>query len=150
VKDVFAESCFDPACAEYPTIVVPIGAITDLLSVPHAPDVVSRYREAMLAGSRFPPVSVIRLGRRLLLADGNKRLRAYRALAPTTIVVEVWTLRRWLTDQARQLRRNAEKNATILKQGARDPAGALRLFGTTTAHWSRVVRSLFRRSRSRS
>ena len=148
MKDFVAESCFDPAFAEYPTLTVAIGAVTDLLSVPHAPDVVSRYRDAMLAGSRFPPVSVIRFGRRLLLADGNKRLRAYRALAPATIVVEVWTLRRWLADQARQLRRNAAKNATILKRCARDPAGALRLFRTTTAHWSRVARSLFGRTRS--
>ena len=149
MTSVSPESVFDAAAAEYPTRVVAIGAVTDLLSVPHAPEVVGRYREAMLAGDRFPPVSVIRLGGRLLLADGHKRLRAYRALGPETILVEVWTLARWLRDQRRQLRENARKNATILRRSFRDPAGAARLLGTTAAHWRRVARSLLRGARSR-
>jgi len=149
VKSVSPEDCFDAAAAEYPTRVVAIAAVTDLLSVPHAPEVVGRYREAMLAGERFPPVSVIRLGGRLLLADGHKRLRAYRTLGPETILVEVWTLARWLRDQRRQLRENARKNATILRRSFRDPAGAARLLGTTAAHWRRVARSLLRGPRSR-
>ena len=149
MKSVSPEDCFDAAAAEYPTRVVAIAAVTDLLSVPHAPEVVGRYREAMLAGERFPPVSVIRLGGRLLLADGHKRLRAYRTLGPETILVEVWTLARWLRDQRRQLRENARKNATILRRSLRDPAGAARLLGTTAAHWRRVARSLLRGPRSR-
>ena len=149
MKSVSPEDCFDAAAAEYPTRVVAIAAVTDLLSVPHAPEVVGRYREAMLAGERFPPVSVIRLGGRLLLADGHKRLRAYRTLGPETILVEVWTLARWLRDQRRQLRENARKNATILRRSFRDPAGAARLLGTTAAHWRRVARSLLRGPRSR-
>jgi len=149
VKSVSPEDCFDAAAAEYPTRVVAIAAVTDLLSVPPAPEVVERYHEAMLAGERFPPVSVIRLGGRLLLADGHKRLRAYRTLGPETILVEVWTLARWLRDQRRQLRENARKNATILRRSFRDPAGAARLLGTTAAHWRRVARSLLRGPRSR-
>jgi hypothetical protein len=143
------DDCFDARTAEFPTRVVPIGAVTDLLSVPHAPEVVGRYRAAMLAGDRFPPVSVIRLGGRLLLADGHKRLRAYRSFQPETILVEVWSLARWLRDQRRQLRENARKNATILRRSFRDPAGAARLLGTTAAHWRRVARSLLRGPRSR-
>ena len=149
MKSVSPENFFDAAASEYPTRVVAIDAVTDLLSVPHAPEVVERYRVAMLAGDRFPPVSVIRLGGRLLLADGHKRLRAYRALGPETILVEVWSLARWLRDQRRQLRENARKNATILRRSFRDPAGAARLLGTTAAHWRRVARSLLRRTRSR-
>ena len=149
MNGVSPEDCFDAEAAEYPTRIVAIGAVTDLLSVPHAPEVVGRYREAMLAGNRFPPVSVIRLGGRLLLADGHKRLRAYRSLGPETILVEVWSLARWLRDQRRQLRENGRKNATILRRSIRDPAGAARLLATTAAHWRRVARSLLEGSRFR-
>ena len=97
----FPHDCFDSSAAELPTRVVPIGDVIDLLPIPHAPEVVERYREDMLAQRRFPPVSVLPVGRWLLLADGHKRLTAYRSLSPSTILVEVWTLRRWLADPDR-------------------------------------------------
>ena len=141
--------CFDPAAARLPTRVVPTGAVIDLLTEPHALEVVASYRKAMLAGARFPPVAVLPLGGRLLLADGHKRFSAYRSLARETITVEVWTVRRWLRDQAGQVARNAGKNAEILRRSVRDPRGAALLLGTTLAHWRRVARSLLSRARFR-
>lgn len=149
MRAVFPHDCFDSSTAELPTRVVPVGDVIDLLPIPHAPEVVERYREAMLAARRFPPVSVLPVGRWLLLADGHKRLTAYRSLSPQTIVVEVWTVRRWLADQWRQARDNARKNGAILRGTVRNPAGAARLMGTTFAHWWRVVRCLAGRARSR-
>ena len=141
--------CFDPAAARSPTRVVPTAAVVDLLAETHAPEVVAGFRAAMLAGDRFPPVAVLRVAGRLLLADGHKRFSAYRSLARDSITVEVWTTRRWLRDQAGQLLRNARKNATIARCAFRSPREAARLFGTTVAHWRRVARSLARRARSR-
>jgi len=149
VSAAFPHDCFDSSAARLPTRVVPVAEVIDLLPIPHAPEVVARYREAMLAQRRFPPVSVLPVGRWLLLADGHKRLTAYRSLSPETIVVEVWTLRRWLNDQWRQARDNASKNAAILRTGVRNPAGAARMLGTTLAHWWRVARCLAGRVRFR-
>jgi hypothetical protein len=149
VSAAFPHDCFDSSAAELPTRVVPIGDVIDLLPIPHAPEVVERYREDMLAQRRFPPVSVLPVGRWLLLADGHKRLTAYRSLSPSTILVEVWTLRRWLADQWRQARDNARKNAEILRGSVRSPASAARLAGTTLEHWWRVARCLAGRARSR-
>jgi hypothetical protein len=135
---------------------VSIDEVIDLLDPPsappglaHAPEIVERYRRAMDAGERFPPVSVVRMAGRLLLADGHKRLRAYRSFSPKTVAVEIWPLWRWAADQAEQLRRNFGKNARILRRGLRDPRGAARLFGTTLAHWRRVALSLAGRRGSR-
>ena len=140
---------FDAAASRYPVRVVAIEEVVDLLAVPHAPEVVERYRRAMDAGDLFPPVSVVRMAGRLLLADGHKRLRAWRSFAPRTVPVEVWPLHRWLGDQAGQLRRNFGKNARILRSSVRDPRGAASLLGTTFAHWRRVARSLAARARFR-
>jgi hypothetical protein len=149
VNEFSTDRCFDPEAAEYPTRTVAIDRVTDLLVISHAPEVVDSFRQAMLKGDRFPPVSVVALAGSLLLADGHKRLRAYRSFAPESITVEVWTLGRWLRDQRSQLFRNARKNATILRESVRNPARAARLLGTTFAHWRRVARSLLWRARSR-
>lgn len=61
-------------------LLLPLAAVRDPLVVGHAEDVVACYREAMAAGAQFPPVAVVRLGGCYLLADGHKRLRAFRAL----------------------------------------------------------------------
>jgi hypothetical protein len=137
---------------------LPLGAVHDLLVVGHAEEVVERYRAAMAAGARFPPVAVVRLGRWYLLADGHKRLRAFRALAAAApagegagsgaggdrVLVERWSWWRWLADQGRQARGNLRKNVRILALARRDPAAAAALAVTTLAHWRRVAQSLGR------
>ena len=141
-----------------PTRRLPSAAVRDLLVVEHAPAQVAAYRLAMSGGARFPPPAVVRLLGRYLLADGHKRLAAWRDLAaelappaPVVLVpdvlvpdvlVEVWPWRRWLADQARQAAGNVRKNLRIVRLLGRDPAAALALAGTTLAHWRRVGRSL--------
>ena len=135
-------SVFDPAAARGPTREVPLHAVLDLLPLSHAPERVARYREAMRAGSRFPPVSVLRLGRRYVIADGHKRFSAYAGLGQPTILVELWGPRLFLLDQARQAADNARKNRAILAHALHDPREAARLARATFAHWLRVARSL--------
>jgi hypothetical protein len=137
---------FDPALAAHPTRRLPLTDVVDLLDLTHAPDVVARYRERMAAGDLFPPVAVVRMAGRFLLADGHKRLAAYRGLGVSEIVVEVWPLRRWLQDQAGQAARNAGKNRRILVGLVRGEGEALDLARGTARHWKRVVLSLARRA----
>ena len=138
-------ACFEVADAEFPTRVVRIDEIVDLLAVSHAPERIAAYRDAMAAGVRFPPIAVLRCGRRYLIADGHKRFSAYRQLSAAPLAVQVWTLRRCLRDQWQQLRRKTRQQADVLRGGARDPVNrraAHRLFWDTVGHWQRVVRSL--------
>lgn len=137
---------FDPALATHQTRRLPLADVVDLLELTHAPDVVAGYRERMAAGDLFPPVAVVRMAGRFLLADGHKRLAAYRGLDVTEIVVEVWPLRRWLRDQAGQASRNAGKNRRILVGLVRGDGTALDLARGTARHWKRVVLSLARRA----
>jgi len=141
-------TCFDPALAVYPTRRIPIAQVIDPLPVSHAPERIAAYRRAMEEGDRFPPVSVVRIAGRLLVADGHKRFSAYRSLPVTEIVVEVWTTRRWLRDQWEQLRRKTRQQWTLLRRSATDQqarAQATRLLWDTLGHWRRVGRSLVRR-----
>ena len=57
----------------------------------------------MLAGERFPPIAVLPFAGRFWIADGHKRWSAYRTLGAREVWVELWTLRRWLRDQGRQV-----------------------------------------------
>ena len=144
------DECFDPALAAFPTRRVPIDAVVDLLHVSHAPDQIAAYRRAMERGERFPPISVVRVAGRLLVADGHKRFSAYRSLAVTDIVVEVWTVRRWLRDQCGQLLRKSRQQWTLLARSMYDRgarAQAARLFWDTIGHWRRVGLSLVGRGR---
>jgi len=140
--------CFDATLAAGPTRIVPVSGIVDLLSITHAPDRIEDYRVAMLRGSLFPPIAVVRLFGRLIVADGHKRLAACAALGASRIPVEVWGLRRFLRDQARQVAKNARKNGTILRTLLRDPREAARLLATTLRHWRRVAVCLASRVRS--
>ena len=138
-------ACFDVADAEFPTRVVRVEEIVDLLAVSHAAERIAAYRDAMAAGARFPPIAVLRFGRRYLIADGHKRFSAYRQLSEAPLAVQVWTLRHCLRDQWQQLRRKTRQQADVLRGGARDPANrraAHRLFWDTVGHWQRIVRSL--------
>jgi len=137
---------FDPALAAHPTRRLPLSEVVDLLDLTHAPEVVARYRERMAAGDLFPPVAVVRMAGRFLLADGHKRLAAYRGLGAEDVVVEVWPLRRWLRDQAGQAARNAGKNRRIVSGLLRGEGEALELARGTARHWKRVVLSLARRA----
>jgi len=129
--------------------------VVDLLEVTHAPERVADYRRAMERGDRFPPIAAVRLGGRFLLADGHKRLSAVRALAepPGTIPVEIWNVRRWLADQAGQLRRKTRRQLSLLARSCVDPQARVegtRLIADTVGHWRRIRRSLgLRRQRRR-
>jgi hypothetical protein len=145
VADEPAVRCFDPRLAEHPTATVRVGEVIDLLEVSHAPERIEEYRRAMLAGGRFPPVSVIRLAGRLFIADGHKRFQAFRALGADEITVELWSKRRWLGDQWRQLARKTRSQGSLLLRLPHDAearAGARRLFWDTVGHWRRLVASL--------
>ncbi|MBI4516413.1 MAG: ABC transporter ATP-binding protein [Deltaproteobacteria bacterium] len=136
---------FDPALARYRTQTVLTASVVDLLHLSHAPWRVAEYREAMLRGERFPPISVVRLGRRLLIADGHKRFSAYAALGNRTIVVEMWPWRRWLADQGRQLVHKLSQLLSIMIGSLHDPRArraAVRLFHDTVGHWRRIAHSL--------
>jgi hypothetical protein len=133
---------FDPSLAQLPTRRLPIAEVIDVLTSTHAPERVAEYRERMLRGDRFPPVSVIRFARRFILADGHKRLAAYRTLGHSTIVVEIWTYRRFVRDQWQQARKNARKNQRIVIHALTDPPEARRLILSTALHWKRVGGSL--------
>lgn len=137
---------FDPALAAHPTRVLRIEEVVDLLELTHAPEVIRGYRERMSAGDLFPPVSVVRLLGKWLVADGHKRYVAWAGLGEREIVVETWPLRRWLADQAGQAARNARKNGRIATRLFIDPRESLLLARATARHWSRVARSLLRRA----
>jgi hypothetical protein len=143
------EAAFDPGRAEYPTRSLPVSDVVDLLPLSHAPERIAQYRERMAAGDRFPPIAVIRLFGRYVIADGHKRYSAYRSLGAAAIVVEVWPLTRWLKDQWQQAVGNARKNGRILRTGVSDPRRAGRLLLTTLLHWRRVATSLMLRATGR-
>jgi ParB-like nuclease domain len=141
-------SCFDTGGAEGPTRVAPVGEIVDLLSITHAPDRIEDYRIAMERGLLFPPIAVVRLFGRLVVADGHKRLTACKAIGLDRIPVELWGVRRFVRDQVRQVAENARKNGAILKNSVSNPREAARLLGSTLRHWRRVAVCLASRLRS--
>ncbi|OFV87290.1 MAG: hypothetical protein A3J75_04175 [Acidobacteria bacterium RBG_16_68_9] len=149
ITDSGSIGCFDPALAEFPTRALPIDQVIDPLQVSHTPERIAQYRVAMERGERFPPIAVVRIGRRFFVADGHKRFSAYQALPVTDILVEVWPIRRWLRDQWRQLRGKSRQQLTLLRRCVRDPRGraqAARLMRDTIGHWRRIGRSLMQRS----
>lgn len=145
--------CFDPALARGPTRSVPAAAVVDLLEIEHAPEHVERYREAMARGERFPPVAVVPLAGRYFLADGHKRLSAFRRLGGGGVIcVEVWPWSRWAGDQWGQLRRKTALQLRLLARAAADPAARAELralFAHFAAHWRRIGRSLAAKARRR-
>jgi hypothetical protein len=133
---------FDPALAEFRVATLPLERVIDPLAITHAPDRVARYRDCMAAGERFPPIAVVRVLGVYLVADGHKRLAAYRSLGSTDILVEVWPMRRWASDQRRQALANLRKNRMIVFLAVREPIAAFRLLLSTILHWKRVGASL--------
>lgn len=137
--------CFDPGQARFPTRAVPQWRVIDLLPITHAPERIAAYREAMGHGDRFPPVSVLRVGTRYFITDGHKRFSAYRALTSADVLVELWTVRRWLGDQANQLAQKTRQQRRLLAASGSDPQARValtRLVADTIGHWRRIGRSL--------
>jgi hypothetical protein len=131
--------------AKYPTEVVEVDRVVDLLHVSHVPGRIAEYREAMERGARFPPISVVRLGRWFVIADGHKRFSAYAASPVPTVLVEVWPLHRWLRDQWQQLVRKTMQIGNVAVRSLYDPRArtvAVRLCRDTIGHWRRIVLSL--------
>lgn len=135
-------SPFDRTLARFPTRLVRVDHVVDLLSLTHAPERIEIYRDAMRRGSRFPPISVIRLVGRLVVADGHKRLAAARQTGAHMIDVEIWPWWRFLADQCDQAVRNVHKNRLILQSLFVDPAASRRLAASTVSHWRRVASSI--------
>jgi len=145
---------FDPALARAPTSLLSIDRIVDPLEVTHAAERIAAYRSAMANGDRFPPIAVVALLGRFLVADGHKRFAAVRALEPPpqAIVVELWSIRRWLADHRRQLGRKSWEIAGIVVRVPFDAAArraAVRLAIDTVLHWRRIGRSLALRRQAR-
>jgi len=140
--------CFDPTLAEDHTETVPVGDVVDPLHVTHAPERIAVYRNAMLDGAVFPPISVVRFGGRTFVVDGHKRFQAYRALGRQDIVVEVWTRRRWLADQRRQLRVTTRlwRGALSGKRKAAGTRSVRDLCAREWTHWKRLLRSITTRA----
>jgi ATP-binding cassette, subfamily B, bacterial MsbA len=147
-----APQCFDAARAQFATRVVGADRVVDIFTTTHAPEVIESYRAAMAHGERFPPVSVIRIGRRFIIADGHKRYQACRALGAGQIPVELWPISKLIADQWRQFRHKTRQTARVVVRAARHPEGrkeARRLYWDTVGHWLRIVRSFTVRARRR-
>ena len=138
---------FDPSLAKLPTRMLRLDSVVDLLEITHAPEEIERYRDEMLRGDRFPPISVIPLAGRYVVADGHKRLAAYKAIGRPDILVEVWTTRRLLQDQWRQMLVSVQKGGRIVWWSFTDPPKAARLALSFWQHWRRVGISLVARLR---
>lgn len=136
---------FDAMLSALPTRRVPIERVVDPLGISHAGNRVAPYREAMLRGERFPPISVISLAGRFLVADGHNRFAAYRPLADGEIVVEVWPLGHWLADQRAQLVRKVRQVCSLAIRSLYDDdarVSARRLRVDTLGHWKRILASV--------
>jgi hypothetical protein len=133
---------FDPDLARFRTRTLPIDQVVDLLNHTHAPDRVAEYRAAMLEGARFPPISVVRLGRRFFVADGHKRLTAVKTLGRSEVIVELWPFVRLLRDQLRQAGGTLRKLQKIVAFSVSNHAEARRLLRSILYHWKRLTLSV--------
>jgi len=142
---------FDPLQADYPTSVLTVDQLVDLLHRTNAPDVVDAYRSAMQRGDRFPPICVVRLFGIWFVADGHKRFTAYRALGGRELPVEVWPPARWLRDQLEQGRATLHRWRTAFFR--LDPLAPRRrdVLAAELAHLRRILTSIatYRRARGR-
>lgn len=134
---------FDPSLAGARAVRVDVRRIVDpLRRVPHDPARVQAYRAAMLAGGRFPPIAVVRVGPWYLVADGHKRLAACAVFDATELVVDHWSWAHWGRDQWRQAGDHVRKHGRVLQLLRTDRRAAFRLWTSTFSHWQRVARSL--------
>lgn len=137
---------FDTSGTSLPTRVVRVDQIVDLLNVPHAQQQIEAYRQAMLDGSKFPPISVFRLGRRFIITDGHKRFAAALDLGLSELDVELWTVRELAADLLAQLGRHSRagwRAATGLYRGGEARREGARFAASTLRHWRRMATSLW-------
>ena len=142
---------FDPKLAQWPTRRVAFDQVVDLLDVAHAPERVDEYRQAMKRGELFPPISVVRFFGRYLIADGHKRFTAFKSLGSDGLIVEVWPIRRWLSDQRRQFAKGMRRQTVALFRvaiGQGERAEASEVTRHVMQHWRRILRSVYRRFRT--
>jgi len=106
------------------------------------------YRKAMEAGDRFPPISVVRLGRIFIIADGHKRFVACSELGLDDIEVELWGIGTLCKDLLAQMWSQIRKGATVISRLHHGPKARRRAcwyFLSFFYHWKRMFKS-FRRS----
>jgi hypothetical protein len=140
------EPCFDLKLASSPTRCIPVRRVVDLLVVTHAPQRVAEYRDAMLSGDRFPPVSVLPLFGWFLLTDGHKRFTAYKSFEPVEITVQIWTIPQGVAHLGRQTLKEATQGFRIVTRLGRDPEAGTQLrkfLQSRVAHYRRLGRSLW-------
>jgi hypothetical protein len=133
---------FDVTRALWPTRQVRVTDIIDLLQVTHAADRIDDYAAAMQRGERFPPIAVFGGLGCWFVADGHKRLSAYRQLGQPEILVECWPLGALLADLLRQAGRSWRRVCAALAALPGDRRPVSRLLAHTVAHWTRLARSL--------
>lgn len=137
---------FDTSGTSLPTRVVRVDQIVDLLQVSHAKKQIADYRQAMLDGSSFPPISVIRLGQQFVITDGHKRFAAALDLGLSEVDVEMWTVRELAADLFAQLGRHSRagwQTVTSLHHGREARREGARFAASTLLHWRRMATSLW-------
>ncbi len=140
-----APDCFDRSRANFSTIIVPITDVIDLLNQTHRPHRVAEFRIAMDNGSRFPPLSVIRIGHGFILTDGHKRLAACKQRGMSHVIVELWTVGKWLADLRSQTVRKTSQMIKLARDSPSDRESrkaGIRLFWDIVGHWRRIFTSL--------
>lgn len=137
---------FDTSGTSLPTRVVRVDQIVDLLHVSHAQRQIEEYRQAMLDGSNFPPISVIRLGQQFVITDGHKRFAAALDLGLREMDVELWTVRDLTADLLGQLGRHSRagwRAVAGLHHGKEARREGARFAVSTLLHWRRMATSLW-------
>ncbi len=137
---------FDTSRTSLPTQIVRVDQIVDLLNVSHAQPQIAEYRQAMHCGSKFPPISVFRLGRKFVITDGHKRFAAALDLGLSEVDVELWTVRDLTADLLAQLGRHSRagwRAVTGLHHGREARREGAIFAASTVLHWRRMAASLW-------
>ncbi|HKV53364.1 MAG TPA: ABC transporter ATP-binding protein, partial [Candidatus Binataceae bacterium] len=88
---------------------------------------------------------VIRVGRRFIVTDGHKRLTACKQRNMSHVMVELWTIARWLEDLRSQTLRKSRQVVVLTGRSTVDRdsrKAAVRLFWDIVGHWKRIFTSI--------